>query len=544
MKPTTVFWAEQPGRTDYNFFMRVILLTLFGLTLVSRLGAGVERVGTTSAAFLKLGSGARPAAMGEAYVALADDAAGLAYNPAGMAQSLAGEFEATHTEWFRGLRYENLSGIFSLGDGGMVGATFNFLAVPQITRTEQIANTSDPALNFREIGSFTPFDLQAAVAYARPVYHHVLAGANFKLLSQSIDDKSAFGIGLDLGVVYQTPLKGLSAGFAVQNLGTPIKLKREAFELPLLLRLGTAYRVFDEKLLLTFESDMPMDNALVFALGLEYAVADKFYPRLGYRFNSIFNPWSAGLGMQFDPWGFDLSVVPFGELGLTYRASLNWKFGKPGATLESRVPYVNNGERGKPAVLTPRLSAPDKVAAWGLYIYNNARPARVVHTLSGSGPLEKELLWNGRDAGGRPLPEGVYWGILVARYTTGQTVNSSYVKLEINNTVPMVDLSVDPLSLNPKDPSEAFIPVALKPRLNKGSGVVQWRVEILDAQGRVFRSILGSGPLPPSLVWDGKGDKGEALYSNQIYSARLFVVDALGQEGASATPVSFRAVFR
>src|SRR5262249_51768739 len=153
----------------------------------------------------------------------ADDASGLAYNPAGMAQSLVSELQATHTEWFRGLRYENLNAVVSLGDGGMLGGTFNFLAVPQLTRTEQIANTPDPTLNYRETGAFQPFDMQVAVAYARPLYKSLMWGTNFKLLNQSIDDRNTFGIGLDLGLLYRTPLQGLTLGFAAQNLGTPIK---------------------------------------------------------------------------------------------------------------------------------------------------------------------------------------------------------------------------------------------------------------------------------------------------------------------------------
>ena len=506
--------------------------------------AGVELVGTTSAAFLKLGSGARPAAMGEAYVGVADDASGIAYNPAGMAQSLVGELQATHTEWFQGLRYENLNAVLSLGDGGMLGGTLNFLSVPQLTRTEQVANTTDPALNFREIGSFTPFDMQFGVAYARPVYHNIMVGTNFKLLTQNIDDRSTFGIGLDLGAMYRTPIEGLTAGFAADNLGTPIKLKKEAFDLPLLLRLGAGYRSFEDKLLLSVETDMPADNALVFALGAEYAVADRFYPRLGWRFNSIFNPWSAGMGMKFDNWGMDLSVVPFGELGLTYRASLNWHFGKPGASLDSRAPYASTAGKGKSAVLTPSLSAPDKVAAWGLYIYDSGRPAKIVRSVQGSGPVDKELLWDGRDKAGQAAPEGVYWAVVSARYATGQTVYSKYVKLEVNNSAPVVDLVLDPNSVNPKADGEAFVPTAFKTVIKSGRGITNWKLEIIDTQGKVFRTQQGEGALPDSLVWDGKGDQGDALISGQIYSARVWVKDAIGNESQLQTPVSFKAVFR
>ena len=482
--------------------------------------------------------------MGEAYVGVADDASGIAYNPAGMAQSLVGEVQATHTEWFQGLRYENLNAVVSLGDGGMVGATFNFLAVPQLTRTEQIANTSDPSLNFREIGSFQPFDLQAGVAYARPIYRNVIAGANFKLLSQSLDDRSTFGIGLDLGAIYRTPIDGMTAGFSMENLGTPIKLKREAFDLPLLMRLGVGYRAFDEKLLLALETDVPADNALVFSMGLEYAVADRFYPRVGWRFNSIFNPWSAGFGIKFDHWGMDLSVVPFGELGLTYRGSINWRFGKPGANLEARAPYASTAGAGKSAILSPGFSAPDKVAAWGLYIYDSGRPAKVVRSLLGSGPVESDLLWDGRAQNGQAAPEGVYWAVMSARYATGQTVYSKYVKLEVNNSAPVVDLSLDTTSVNPKVSGEAFVPTGFKAVLQSGRGIAAWRFEVLDPQGQVFRTVQGQGDLPASMVWDGKNDAGEALISGQIYSARLWVKDSIGNESKTQTPVSFRAVFR
>jgi flagellar hook assembly protein FlgD len=504
----------------------------------------VEKVGTTSAAFLKLGSGARPASMGEAYVGVADDASGIAYNPAGMAQSLVGEVQATHTEWFRGLRYENLNAVLSLGDGGMLGATFNFLAVPQLTRTEQIANTPDPSLNFRETGSFQPYDLQAAVAYARPVARNVMAGANFKLLSQSLDDRSTFGIGLDAGAIYRTPIHGLTAGISAQNLGTPIKLNREAFDLPLLLRLGAGYRMLDDKLLLALETDVPTDNALVLAVGVEYAVADKFYPRLGWRYNSIFNPWSAGLGMKFEHWGMDLSVVPFGELGLTYRGSVNWRFGKPGANLEARSAYASTEGAGKSAILNTGLGAQDKVTAWGLYIYDSGRPAKLVRSAQGSGPPDREMLWDGRNQSGQAAPEGVYWAVMSARYATGQTVYSKYVKLEVNNSVPVIDLSLDPASMNPKAEGEAFIPTGFKTGLKSGRGIALWRLEILDPRGKLFRSIQGTGDVPENIVWDGKDDRGEALVSGQVYSARFWVKDAIGNEAVTQTAVSFRAVFR
>jgi flagellar hook assembly protein FlgD len=517
---------------------------VFVISLAAAAHAGEEAVGTTSAAFLKLGSGARAAAMGEAYVGLANDASGINYNAAGIAQSLNGEIQATHTAWFQGLNYENLNGVFSVGDGGMLGLTLNFLSVPAITRTQQVGNDpNNPENNFIDDGSFSPFDLQAAVAYARPIAKGWLLGANFKLVSQSLDTKSTMGIALDLGTLWYTPIRNLTMGFAANNMGTPIKLQSEAFDLPLIFRLGGAYHAFDDQFIFTLEGDLPIDTAPVVAFGLEYNIANRFYPRLGYRLNSIFNPWSAGFGLQYDEWGLDMSVVPFGELGMTYRVSLNYRFGKPGVELTAPLAYANDTQAGKPAVLHLGMSAPDKVTSWAVYIYDSGRPAKIVRALSGSGPVGNDLLWDGHDKNDQPLPEGVYWSIVSARYTTGQVVNSQYVRLEISNRAPVVDLSLDPSSLNPRASGEAYIPTSFKPTLKSGRGIAAWRVELSDAGGKLFRTIQGDGALPDTVVWDGKGDNGDELISNSVYSARLWVKDALGGEGVSAVPVSFRAVF-
>ncbi len=200
---------------------------------------------------------------------------------------------------------------------------------------------------------------------------------------------------------------------------------------------------------------------------------------------------------------------------------------------------------GKSAVLTTGLGAPDKVAAWERYIYDTARPAKVIRSLQGSGPVDKELIWDGRLHNGQPAPEGLYWAVMSARYATGQTVYSKYVRLEVNNSVPVADLSLDPSSVNPKASGEAFIPTAFKATLKSGRGIAEWRMEVLDPQGKVFRSLQGEGALPTdSIVWDGKSDQGDALVSGQVYSARLWVKDAIGNESMTQTPVSFRAVFR
>jgi hypothetical protein len=526
-------------------FALFFFFVVFGMAGAAR-AFGVGDVGTTSAAFLKLGSGARSEAMGEAYVGLADDADGIAYNPAGMAQNLSGELSASDALWFQGLNYDNFGAMLPSGDGGVLGAAFDYLSTPQIARTLLVGdgNNPDPGQNYVEDGSFSPYDLLADLAYARPVGYGLLAGAGLKLIDQSIDTDSSFGLGLDLGLLWRAPIAGLSAGLSLQNMGTPIRLDTEAFDLPFIARGGAAYRLLNGALVLSVEGDLPQDASPVLAVGAEYDIADRFYPRVGWRYDDEFNPWTLGFGLRYDGWGLDLSAVPYGALGMTYRASLDWRFGGPTARLGARLAYASTLGPGKPVVLDAGTTAPDQVQAWAVYIYDSGRPARLVRVLNGDGPPPHALDWDARDQAALPVPEGTYWAVLSVRYAAGQTIDSPYLRLRVDNSAPAAGLSLDPDSLNPGAAGEAFVPTGFRTQVTSTGAVAAWRLDILDPNGKVFRSIGGDGAPPALVVWDGKGDQGDELVSAQVYSARLWVKDALDHEGASPAPVSFKAVFR
>ena len=67
-------------------YYTVLILLFFGLTnLYAQLIQGVSKVGTTGAAFLEIGIGARAVAMGNAFVGTANDVTALYWNPAGLA---------------------------------------------------------------------------------------------------------------------------------------------------------------------------------------------------------------------------------------------------------------------------------------------------------------------------------------------------------------------------------------------------------------------------------------------------------------------------
>src|SRR5277367_2440442 len=76
------------------------LLLLAGSAQMARAQAN------TSAAFLKIGVGARPIGMGNAFTGVADDINALAWNPAGLSQLTSREMGAMDAEMFADTRYD------------------------------------------------------------------------------------------------------------------------------------------------------------------------------------------------------------------------------------------------------------------------------------------------------------------------------------------------------------------------------------------------------------------------------------------------------
>ena len=65
--------------------MKKIMIMLLAIAISTSFGQ--YKGGTTAAQFLKIGIGSRATGMGEAYVAMSQDASGLYWNPAGIAQA-------------------------------------------------------------------------------------------------------------------------------------------------------------------------------------------------------------------------------------------------------------------------------------------------------------------------------------------------------------------------------------------------------------------------------------------------------------------------
>jgi len=318
---------------------RKILLAVLLLLISGACFAGIfsrNEAGVTGATFLKLEAGARPVAMGGAFVAVADDANATYWNPAGLVQIRQREITAMHNEWFQEIRYEFLGYVHPLTESDVLGGSITCL---------YLGNMEKRMTEEEEPSSFGAFDLAVTMAYAHKFNGSFSGGANLKLIHQSIEKEKAWGVGLDVGGLTKLSIAGhtLWMGFAVQNIGPKIKFVEQGDALPLNIKVGLAYRLsigsrrqsIQNRLIFALDINAPVDNAVNAHIGSEYVYTRwkdmEFAIRMGYKTNTLkdlggLSGLSAGLGFMWKGLGIDYAWVPYGHLGNTHRVALSGRF--------------------------------------------------------------------------------------------------------------------------------------------------------------------------------------------------------------------------
>lgn len=276
--------------------------------------------GSSGFLFLRLGNGARAGGMGEAFVAVADDATAIYYNPAGLASLEGVELNLTHSEWVQDIRFEQLS-VANEMFGGVAALSFTGVYYGEMDRYGDYPSLAPD-------GTFAPYDLSVAGAYAMDVLPNLSAGASIKLIYSKIDFESATGWAIDAGVSHRAMIEGLTLAASMQNLGPQAKFVEEKFYPPFTLRGGAAYR-FEEPWLhgatiLAADALLPNDGELRLHAGLEYTYRSIVSVRTGYKGNYYAQGFTLGVGVRYKSLVFDYAYLPVEfDLGDCHRVSLS-----------------------------------------------------------------------------------------------------------------------------------------------------------------------------------------------------------------------------
>ena len=288
-------------------------------------------IGTTGGQFLELAPGARAAAMGGAYVAAAEDATALYWNPAALSRINGSSLALMHSSYLASTFFDYASYGENLGNGGAFGLSVQYFSAQSITETQ----------DYVPVGTFTPYDLAATVGYALtlnddfPALAQYSLGVSGKFISSHILKTANTGAG-DFGILSPAYFEdSFRWGVSGSNIGGTLKYEQTAENLPMSYRLGATFRPV-EPWLLSADAVFPRDGQPYAALGTEYRFVslkgNTLSGRMGYNSQNVssglgFTGPSFGIGLGFQVLSVDYAFVPFGGLGQEHMLSLSFNFG-------------------------------------------------------------------------------------------------------------------------------------------------------------------------------------------------------------------------
>ncbi|MBU2530804.1 MAG: hypothetical protein KKD35_07170, partial [Elusimicrobia bacterium] len=281
----------------------------------------------SNSAFIDIGYGARPVAMGQAFTAISDDINATHTNPAGLAFLTAPEISALY-----GRMYEGLSDDSEIGQG-----YFGF-AAPIKKYIPGTLGFSWQELSLSEFYCESSFTL----SYGTEVYKNMFGGLNVKMLRKSYSSDiyteadplftnngySKSGIALDLGGLYRINSQ-YTLGLVIKNINQPDMGIADKDIVPMQIRGGLAYWKNNGVIDLDIGySDSDYD----IAMGVEHWLSNRFTLRFGLLAgNDSRRNFNLGLGSRFNSFQFDYAFsLPIGGIAQTsgsHRLSFSMRFG-------------------------------------------------------------------------------------------------------------------------------------------------------------------------------------------------------------------------
>ena len=289
-----------------------------------------EKVGTFDGQFLKIGVGARGAAMGGAFVAVADDATALYYNAAGIARIDAdrSELSLNHANWPAEMSFDQVGYVFHMKKiPGALGLHARSLSMQPMEETTA----------YQPYGTGRTFDagmMAFGLTYARSFTDKFSAGVTANFIHEGLADLSQQTTSFDIGTLYDVGTGGMKIGMAIQNIGSQIKFIEREARIPGIFRVGTSATLLsssDQKLVGAFEFSHPPDNSERMNVGAEYSFRRYLFLRGGYNINHDTEALAGGVGFHFPVSvagmaDIDYAYTDMQDLGAAHRFSLKFQF--------------------------------------------------------------------------------------------------------------------------------------------------------------------------------------------------------------------------
>jgi len=315
----------------------LILILIFSVDAEAQLfpTLGGQRAGISTLQFLKIGVGGRATAMGDAFIAVADDASSLYWNPAGLVFAKQNEVMFSHNQWVADISQEFIGGFFKFSANDAVGVSLTSLHMEDM----KVTNEVNP---FGTGEYFSYGDIAITVTYSRKMTDQFSFGGSIRYVEETLDKLKMRGVMIDLGTMYWTGLGTTRFAVAITNFGNElapdgeVKLwgdrtvsKWQSFSPPTMFRIGFAMEPWQNdhnRITASIQLNHPNDNSENVSIGAEYSYNELLNLRGGYKINADEQSFTAGAGVRL-PLGIanvsvDYAFAQFSRLGSTHRFSI------------------------------------------------------------------------------------------------------------------------------------------------------------------------------------------------------------------------------
>jgi long-subunit fatty acid transport protein len=338
------------GRGWHRAWLVLLVFFLAGVLhaqLVPNLGG--QRAGISAFQFLKIGVGARGVGMGDAFVAVVDDASALYWNPAGLALTSGNEVLAAHTAYVADIQHEFVGVTYHLTETDALG-----LSVSSLHMDDMEITTETQPLGTGRYFSFG--DVGVGLSYGRRMTDQFSVGATVRYVEETMDILKMRSVMVDLGTYYWTGLGSARFAVVITNFGADVMpvgslselnaqqdSSGQSFSLPTVFKLGFAmepWTVDDQRITTSIQLNHPNDNAEHVRLGVEYAWQNTVFVRAGVKRTigqkllgedeTSAESYTLGTGFRLATGvttvQADYAYADFGRLGAIHRISLTLSY--------------------------------------------------------------------------------------------------------------------------------------------------------------------------------------------------------------------------
>lgn len=225
---------------------------------------------TTAVPFLLISPDSRANGMGEANVAIADNASAIYWNPAGLGYQKGVDVNFTHADWLPAfnadLFYEYLTAKYYMPGYGTFALGITYLDLGKIEYRDGKGN---------DLGTFKSYEFAIAGSYGVRIHPYLSLGTTIRFIHSAltpsdvtVGDETGSGkgssISFDLATMWRPVFAGylanrLSFGLNISNIGPKMTYidEAQADPLPTNMKLGLAFRAYkDPYNSLTFAADL------------------------------------------------------------------------------------------------------------------------------------------------------------------------------------------------------------------------------------------------------------------------------------------------